>query len=292
MIQTLSSDAFAGQLSAPTAVGVGPIFRGKIDLGEEKSARCYIKPLPDHVELSNGRILENRELLNEALGYVIAKAAGYTVAEKAGIIMLNLEQIPEATRNLLIQKTPKSKPQKDYLSWFSEDMQQPNLLKRVDKTAPPQLRNRQLAHLARKLVEHPETAAIVSFDEWIENCDRNLGNLLERPDGRLSLIDHGWMFRVPIWSPHSLKSSPYKLCNTIKELVNNHTSQWSERSPVKSARLMAYNNLAQTWRTKGSAAAQAVLDDFLDSFEKDSVMSFLSDRLDPPNYRQVVGLLL
>lgn len=291
MIQTLSSDAFAGQLPAPTSTGVSPIFRGKIKLGEE-SLRCYIKPLPDHYELPGGHLRENREILNEALGYTVAKHAGHPVAEHAGIIMLNLEQIPDRTRQHLQKITPRSQPQSDYLAWFSQDMQQPSLLKRIDVSAPEPLRNRQLRHLAAKLAKHPDTPGIVTLDEWTENSDRNLGNLLERPDGMLSLIDHGWLFRSPLWSPDALYANPAALRNVVRELIDENVGAWSEKAPIKSARLMAYNNLVSAWRARGAEAARTVLEEFLDAAESNLVMSFLSDRLDPPTYKKAVGLLV
>lgn len=46
MIPILPSSAYVGALSAPQSCGISPIFRGKINVGEE-SLRCYIKPLPD-----------------------------------------------------------------------------------------------------------------------------------------------------------------------------------------------------------------------------------------------------
>lgn len=291
MIPTLSSNAFAGQLRDPHPHGISPIFRGRIELNAE-TIRCYIKPLPDYITVAGGVVTTNRELLNEALGYTIAKAAGFSVASNAGIIMLTPDQIPPATLAHLREITPPSKPQDDYLAWFSEDMQQPSLLRRIDRSLPQPLLNRQLAHVAKKLAKNSESAAIVSFDEWTENSDRNLGNLLERADGRLSLIDHGWLFRSPVWSPMGLGANPIRLRNVLRELIDSHEPSWSEKPATKSARLLAYTNLAAAWRNQGATAAQAVLAEFLEAIDQNAIMSFLSDRLDPPNYKRVVGLLV
>lgn len=290
MIPTLSSNAFAGQLRAPASKGASPIFRGKIKIGDQ-SIHCYIKPLPDMIEVG-GQALENREIVSEALGYILAKKAGYSVAENAGIINLRLDQIPADVLAQLQAATPKGAPQNDYLAWFSQDMQHPSLLKRHITDAPEHMQQLQLRRLALHLANHPHAPSLITFDEWTENSDRNLGNLLEAVDGALSLIDHGRLFRLPIWKPSRLATSGLPMRNVIRELIDTHTPHWSERTPTKSARTMAYNKLSMTWRSDGAAAAQRVLADFLDDQEATLVIDFLAMRLEPAHFNKVVGILV
>lgn len=288
MIQVLSGSAYAGELRAPHSRGISPIFRGKINIGED-SRRCYIKPLPDTIKVG-GKIVENREVLSEALGYTLARVANYSVPAAAGIIVLNREQIPSAVLEHLREITPGGL-QQDYLAWFSQDMQHPSLLKRHIQDAPDHLQERQLRRLAMSLAGHADTAAIVTFDEWTENSDRNLGNLLEAADGKLALIDHGRLFRLPFWQPAALTTSGMPLRNVIRELVDEYVQHWSERTPTKAARAMAYNVLAGAWRTEGAAAARRVLAEFMDSMDIDHVLDFLEARLEPDHYNKAVGLL-
>ena len=289
MIQVLSGSAYAGELRAPHSRGISPIFRGKINIGED-SRRCYIKPLPDTIR-AGGKIFENREVLSEALGYTLARAANYSVPAAAGVIMLSREQIPAAVLEHLRGLTPGGL-QQDYLAWFSQDMQHPSLLKRHIQGAPEHLQERQLKRLAAILAGHADTAAIITFDEWTENSDRNLGNLLEAADGKLSLIDHGRLFRREFWQPAMLTTSGLPLRNVIRELVDEYVHHWSERTPTKAARAMAYNVLAGTWRTEGAAAARRVLAEFLDSMDIDHVPDFLEARLEPAQYYKAVGHLV
>ena len=290
MIPTLSSKAFAGQLPSPASKGISPIFRGKIKI-DGSSIHCYIKPLPDFIEVG-GAIKDNREIVSEALGYILAKKAGHSVPENAGIICLRVDQIPADVMQQLQQVTPKAAPQNDYLAWFSQDMQHPSLLKRHISGAPDHLKELQLRRLAERLANHPQTPSLVTFDEWTENSDRNLGNLLEAVDGALSLIDHGRLFRLPIWEPVKLSTSGLPMRNVIRELVDAYTPHWSERTPTKSGRAMAYNKLAVTWKAEGAAAARKVLVDFLDDQEADIVVDFLAARLEPSHFNKAVGILV
>lgn len=289
MILTLNSDAFSGSLPAPASTGISPIFRGKINI-DSNSIRCYIKPLPDHIK-KGAEVVDNRELVSEALGYVLAKRAGHAVPEQAGIIMLTAEQIPRSTLLKLQENTPDTHPQNDYLAWFSQDMQYPSLLKRYIIDAPEHLLDQQAKRLFTRLAASPEAPSIITFDEWTENSDRNPGNLIEIDGGRVALIDHGRLFRYPTWSPSQLETSGLPVCNVLRGWIDTHTPNWSERTRIKSARVMAYNNLAATWRTDGAIAAKQVLENFLNDEEVEQVISFLASRLDPGHYNKAVGLL-
>ncbi|WP_332852674.1 HipA family kinase [Duganella sp. S19_KUP01_CR8] len=66
----------------------------------------------------------------------------------------------------------------------------------------------------------------VVFDEWIANCDRNVGNLLIGADNEVWLIDHSHAFTGPNWQGCMLRSGAYTKnrvaehvgrCVTIKE---------------------------------------------------------------------------
>lgn len=291
MIPILSSKAFGGQLSTPRSTGISPIFRGKIKV-DDVSLRCYIKPLPDQIIAPGGRVVDNREVLSEALGFTLAKNAGLATPDNAGIIMLESEQIPDQVLAQLRSITPGNVPQKDYLAWFSQDMLHPSLLKNHIPDAPDSMRHAALARLALSLSKNTSTATIVTFDEWSENSDRNLGNLLGTADGGMILIDHGRLFRYPSWDPSALVASPLGIQNVIRDLVDSFVPHWSEKTPTKSARLLAYNNLAVTWRSKGETAAKDVLAEFLDDTEISQVLDFLSGRLDQTHYNSAVGLLV
>lgn len=291
MINILSSDSFTGQLPAPDSTGLSPIFRGKVST-ESESVRCYIKPLPDSIISPSGQLVENREILSEALGYTLAKGAGLQTPDNAGIIVLKAEQIPSRVVDHLKSITPGNEVQSDYACWFSQDMLHPSLLKNHIPDGHPSIRLAALSRLAVTLSKNDQTPTIITFDEWTENSDRNLGNLLGTAAGEMTLIDHGRLFRYPTWSPKNLEASPYGLKNVISDLINNFIPHWSEKTPIKSARLLAYNNLSACWKSGSQSAAEKVLAEFLDTNDVKSVLEFLSGRLEQSTYNTAVGLLV
>lgn len=290
-IQTLNSSAFAGQLRDPHSTGISPIFRGRINVGDD-SVRCYIKPFSDMVRDPRGKVSDNMEGISEALGYTLAKAAGFQTASVAGFILLKSEQIPPSVIRHLERDMPGASLQDDFLAWFSEDMKQPSLLKNYIPDGLPALREKALKRLALDLSGHPSAPSIVTFDEWTENSDRNLGNILGSVSGNMVLIDHGRIFRLPCWTAGELAASPFPIRNVLKELIDTFTPHWSTRIPVKSARGMMYHNLAAMWRSQGEAAAKELLDDFLKASEVSKVLDFLRDRLEQSHYNATVGLLV
>lgn len=291
MINILNSDAFSGQLLAPDSTGISPIFRGKVNISGA-SVRCYIKPLPDQILAPNGQTVDNREILSEALGYTLAREAGLPTADNAGIIVLKSQQIPYRTLEHLKKITADKKIQEDYICWFSQDMLYPSLLKNHIPDGHPYLKQAALSRLAITLSKNHLTPGIATFDEWTENSDRNLGNLLGAADANMILIDHGRIFRYPTWTAKGLQSSPYALRNVIIDLIDSIVPQWSEKTPIKSARLLAYNNLAACWKSKAQESAGQVLSEFLDATDVNLVIGFLSDRLEYSSYKSAVGLLV
>lgn len=291
MIPILPSSAYVGALSAPQARGISPIFRGKILIGEE-SLRCYIKPLPDVIRCGSVTF-DNREPISEALGYTLAKTAKYPTPDTAGIIILNREQIPSPVLEQLALNDPNG-PQSEYVSWFSQDMHYPSLKQHINLTedTPGHLQKLYLERLATHLDSLDSTPSLVTFDEWTENSDRNLGNLLVSPNGALILIDHGRLFRYPTWKPGQLSTSVLPIRNVIRELLDGRIPHWSEKTPVAAARAMAYRSLASIWKAQGSMEARQLLLEFLDPAEVEQVLQFLEARLEPTQYNKAVGLLI
>lgn len=291
MISLYNSDSFMGALPPPESVGVSAIFRGKISIDGERIAKCYIKPLPDVIAKEEG-LSANMEIVSEALGYTLAKHANYRVPESAGIIELGAELLPPSVLEDLKSQTPGVDAQDKYIAWFSEDLAYPSLLKKEILGAPAHLQNLQILHLLKRLAKHADTASIVTFDEWTENSDRNLGNLIELRDGKLALIDHGRLFRYPTWNAEFLgEKSGLGCINRLSHCIDAVESQWSERTRTRSARGMAYNSLAAYWKNGGQEAAAEILDIFLAPEQREAVITFLAEALEPAEYSAKIGLL-
>lgn len=294
MIHTLSRSAFAGALKAPAVTGVSPLFRAKIRIGDQ-STRCYVKPQPDMCLCPvRGSLVPNQEIINEALGYVLAKSCELKVPDVAGIILLDQEQIPDTALSELRKIAP-GKLQDNYLCWFSKDMSYPNLVQKFGADTPVAFfQQRRLKRLAQYLAESADTPKVIAFDDWLMNSDRHPGNLLGQAKDSLLLIDHGRILVYPNWTPGKIGMLPpsHKTTNRLRNFVDGHEPNWSAKLPRKSAMMMAYNAFALSFRDHGEMAARKVLANFFDSIDIDAVVQLLHNRHDPTTYAKSTGMVL
>lgn len=290
MIETLKSDAFRGVLRAPSQVGISPIFRAKIQVGEQ-SLRCYVKPQTDQIACpATGAAVANQELINEALGYVLAKACGLKVPAVAGIILLQREQIPHDLRPQLDLAACGAR-QQDYLCWFSQDMVYPNLKQVHLKGAQfGPLREWRIKRLSNELARNQDSPKVIAFDGWLLNSDRHPGNLLASAPNELTVIDHGRILNFPNWKPGAVGITNVPCVNRLQALIERHNPQWSDLLPNSSAKIFAYNGFAVTFRQEGEAAARQVLAEFFDQqVDIDAIIQLLQDLLDPISYAKAAG---
>lgn len=290
MLQVLGSEAFMGPLRDAATAGESVLFRGRIEVHGEP-IRCYIKPFPPLIKRGDGDLTENRSIVSEALGYTLAKSCGLSVARTAGVIILHQDQIPMAALEKLAAQSPSGLAEPEYLAWFSEDMRVSPLIVECPSDAPELVRQRDFSRIASDLASHKKSPSIASFDEWTENSDRHLGNLIGSSDGELILIDHGGIFRTPTWSPEDLESSPLPLRNALMDLIDSFTPNWSERSPTRSACILAYKAFSVAWAKDGRTLASGALSEFMVHSEVEQVLEFLSARLEPGFYTAKLGLI-
>ena len=292
MIEILSSDAFGGTLREPASKGISPIFRAKVRTASG-SIRCYVKPLTDQIQCpTTGRYVANQELINEALGYVLAKSCGLTVPSTAGIIMLDREQIPSSLWPEL-DKAAGRHQQEDYFCWFSQDMQFPSLKQRhLSGSQLTSLHDRRLKRLSLELAKNPDSPKVIAFDGWLMNSDRNAGNLLASGPNSLTLIDHGRILNFPNWTPGRTGTFPDPCINRLQSLIDLHNPHWSEKLPNSGIRVMAYNGFAVSFRQDGENAARQVLSEFFEQIDIDAIIQLLQDLLDPASYAKAAGHLI
>lgn len=292
IIQTLGSDAFGGHLRPPTSVGLSPLFRAKISVAGEK-LRCYVKPLTDKIDCpTKGTQVTNQELINEALGYALARTCGLSVPDVAGVILLEAEQIPAQQIDQL-QKLARGAKQDSYFCWFSKDMNYPNLKQHhLEGVNLKLLEQRRVRRLLKHLIDCEDTPAVIAFDDWLLNSDRHVGNLLASPGDGLMLIDHGRILHYPNWVPGGVGSMPWPSENRLRNLIDHHMPKWSSKLPTKSAMVMAYNAFAVSFRTQGEAAARTVLDNFFGDIDTDAIIQLLQLRHDPAGYAKAAGMVV
>lgn len=160
-------------------------FRCGVDWGTGISDRSYLKCFTEGDKLG---------ICNEITGYILGKQAGLPVPEKCAFIALPqyIKDRVKAFKNeecyefgFVVSESPGATPN--------------TLLKLVN------LPDSAIVQIFMQVIEKwPLTAKLIAFDEWLANCDRNLGNFLIEPSGNVQIIDHS---NLPVdlnWIPADL----------------------------------------------------------------------------------------
>lgn len=291
MIHLLDGSALEGELPSPSKKGINPLFKARLNV-EGESRRCYVKPQPDYV-IVNGIKCDNREIVNETVGYVLARACGFQTPEAAGVTLLNRQQIPSSVLAHADDITA-GPPQETFLCWFSEDMGFSDLVvKHTTGIASQDLKERLFTRISRDLRKRDELPALVSFDEWTLNRDRHPGNVLGSGPSQVALIDHGQIFLSPFWQPRILP-----LLSRIIE--NNQMIAWAEltdpgwarKLPIKSQREIAYTRFNDAFHSTGQATVRDALSSLaLPGDQINGILDCLGQRLEPDHYRRAIGLI-
>lgn len=139
-----------------------------------KAGRFYVKIYPK---------TENRGLINEITGFLLAHANGLPQPQKAAVIQLPIEIIPPEELNKfdVIENT--------ILGWATEECGiTPNTYLKVNDV----IKYNQSLEMLKSWTFFPR---LLAFDDWVANQDRNTGNITIKGNKDFHLIDHG---NVPV----------------------------------------------------------------------------------------------
>lgn len=140
-----------------------------------KLHRCYVKVCPPNFPTP----------LTEALGWLLAEALDLPRPEFAALVMVPLDK--------LRQHIPMDQHWLNYPEMLSF------CVSAVDgKTVSNGWK--WTAHLrTARLYKRAEVARISAFDHWVDNQDRNTGNLIVKPDGDCVPIDNEYILYSLLW---------------------------------------------------------------------------------------------
>jgi hypothetical protein len=153
-----------------------------------------------------------KALINECVGYLVAKSWGFDVPESAAIVFLPLRKL----------SLTKSGPNAEWLKKIAKTRDTyPAFCSSALMASPPAFVFKGDLDLIRQDVAMwPHLGAAIALDHVIANTDRHFGNLLRRAKGAYSLIDHGRLFNEDAgnWSLKDV-SSARKYRNRLAELM-------------------------------------------------------------------------
>jgi hypothetical protein len=210
---------------------------------------------------------QERGLVNEIIGYQLAKAGQLQVPQNAGLIHLTGSQLGRKPHWV-------ADDQDEVLAWWSEDVHHPSIKAQFNLAALPpnsQIYRNVIIEISKALAKRHGIEKIVAFDDIVANVDRNLGNVLDTPS-ELTLIDHGRLLTGPYWKVGDL--NPEKAyVNKLRALLTLS----GEPLPFKSALVNEIEKLGKLI-SKDVDALSGSLARFLNDAEQVGVAEFLSKR--------------
>lgn len=164
------------------------------------SAKTYLA----EVEWPNGEVIESfvklfpvntriKEIINESFGFLLAKSARLRQTTRAALIKLDVSEFPIDTN------TDSFAAINGFVyGWVTASLGGKDL-KKMYLNNPPNIAVNEAQKIMSLLGAWPNFKALVAFDDWVGNIDRNIGNLIFIKKDDIGVIDHGQIFGVIDW---------------------------------------------------------------------------------------------
>lgn len=188
MIEMIEQDGYLSTLKemSPTSGG--------------RSATTYLA----EVEWPNGDVIESfvklfpvntriKEIINESFGFLLADAASLRQSTRAALIKLNVTEFPIDTTTDSFAATNGF-----VYGWVTASLGGKDL-KKMYLNNPSDISSDEEQQILSVLRSWPNFKALVAFDDWVGNIDRNIGNLIFIKKDDIGVIDHGQIFGVIDW---------------------------------------------------------------------------------------------
>ena len=163
--------------------------------------RCYVKGCPD------GWLSP----LTEAIGWLIAEALDLPRPEFAALVMVPLDK--------LRQHMPMDQ------HWLNRPEMLAFCASAVEGKSPSHPWQWMAKLRTKQIYKHAEVARIAAFDYWVDNQDRNTGNLLVKSDGVCVPIDNEFILYSLLWQPYNPFSIGKKSLLAESALLLTETNQ-------------------------------------------------------------------
>lgn len=269
MIEMIEQDGYLSTLKemSPTSGGI--------------SAKTYLA----EVEWPNGEVIESfvklfpvntriKEIINESFGFLLAKSARLRQTTRAALIKLDVSEFPIDT------KTDSFAAANGFVyGWVTASLGGKDL-KKMYLNNPPDIAANEAQQIMSLLGAWPNFKALVAFDDWVGNIDRNIGNLIFINKDDIGVIDHGRIFGVIDWQyekiDHRVNCANYML-NAFKAQYSGamiHPAIYQPILDVADKNNSSYdedkaeiqNSIAQIDQTIGSNLNNKI-DEFFNYFE-------------------------
>jgi hypothetical protein len=227
---------------------INDTFRGQVLLADGTVKSAILKDL------------DQKELSNEVLTSVLARAAGLPTPE-VYLALVRGSDLPVA-------KAPRLQDG-NRIVFASVDVKAPNITFRATGASADEQQQ-----LLRDILEWSDLGHLYAFDAWIANIDRHPGNLLFGGKNEMWLIDHGHCFSGPAWQPNDLNpDADYR--NRLSEWLTQYLTAEQKRKRssevAKFSEVIASIDVAESRRRSRIGA-------LLPPAEVEAVEDFLKER--------------
>ena len=226
--------------------GINETLKGRVHLNDGSSVTTYVK------------ILSKKQLINELFGAELARSVGMPVPE-AFLVQIYKSDYEDlfARHQIRTDST---------MSFGSKDVGVQSLARRYQAEGET---------FKKWFVKHcSQWKSVVSFDSWIANSDRHLGNTLIGGPDEFWLIDHDDSFTGPSWNEQNLDPDlvfPNLLVDELSTVISSETRQ---AIVIESANSQRIFNLADV---EGILSDSHSID-FLSASESSALVNFIEKR--------------
>ncbi|WP_156347576.1 MULTISPECIES: HipA family kinase [unclassified Sphingomonas] len=242
---------------------VNPTWRGQVLLNDGSIARAFIKDIP------------LRELANEVLAAAIGLRLGLPIPTP---IVARAAKADLPATNIRLQDT------EDHIVFASTAMPAGPVLQMI-RDASDSL----LPEIMSRVTKWDGLGTLYGFDTWIANIDRHRGNFLFGSADEVWLIDHGYSFTGPGWTPSDLRPE-VSYTNRLADWVTPYLTQ-ARKSELVVQAAGAPATISQP--TLGGIVRANSVDRLLGN-DLPALISFLRERVPyvPKQSTDALGLLI
>lgn len=262
-VEIFDSSAWVEFRGIPKNLGLNKTTHfAKIQDRTGKLHSCYVKLLH----------LGTPSLLCEALGWIIAGSSGVPCTSFACIVLIPVNelkknmQLPDWTNGFDF-----------YPAWCTSI---------VDGKSLAQLHKWEYWIYSKKIFKNQDVSQIAAMDIWVNNQDRNTGNVIKSKSGSYIAIDHEAILHDLLWTPTGYAFQERSLLNVAKtqlaqaELNNFYIEIGLAGKLHEDGYKLAKNSIQDIiFKILGQANADAInlpIDEFL---KERSIQGWLSDKL-------------
>ncbi|WP_417471836.1 hypothetical protein [Luteimonas mephitis] len=200
MIQTLAPSAYGGFLESVGDGDDAVTHKALVKFHDTDSA------VDSYVKVYCVRAAP-KGLVNELIGFSLARSGGLLTPPRAAILLLDDEQAAFLPKDMELLRTVDD----HVVSWCVQSLAGKTPKQSFNLAADKSHALRSMQQDFKKWKELPDVATL---DAWLLNEDRNLGNVIRVSEGRYAVIDHGRVCTGNSWVT-PLEKARMKHCNKL-----------------------------------------------------------------------------